>query len=1223
MPSLPSRLNVPRWLQRTLAVGALLALLWSAVVGWWLPGFLKPRIEAAASEALGAPLEIDRLEFSPWRLEAGVLGLRLGSADAPWLRVAELRANVSTQSLWRLAPVIEQVFVREPQVELERLAADRYNVTPMLEALARRPPAPPDSEPARFALYNIRLEAGRIRLVDRLTQTEHRIEQLRIGVPFLSNLPSHLAVDVEPLLDAVVNGSRLHVQGRTQPFHEGVRSAIAVDWQQIDLPRWVGALAPLLQGPLPAQVGQGQLDLKLSIAFEQAPAPASPQLRISGDLGVAGLQASLPQQGVALQLERLTVQGLDVQPLARRAVVERIRLQAPQVELDLPRLLAGSPPAAPAAAPGAASAASTPAPAGTTAAAWHWRVGQFELVDGRTVLRDPAWSQGQALAPVAVTLAGLDASADAPPATLAATLADAQGAKLALDGQVQPAKRSARLQADLAGFKPAPWLAPWQAQLPVQLLDASLALQAQAEVGDDGWAVKGGALQLAGLNVQPAGSKVDRGRAAVDRLVLPRLDLSGLEAEGRRGEPVVAKLANLTLEGLNLKASRDERSAIAWMPAAPPRDDAAQAATPSGAPAPRWQIGELRCKDCALAFNDRSVKPAAAFGIARTDLAVRQLGSDLGQTLNFELATQALGGGRVKASGTARPQPLAVRSRVDVNGLDLRMLQPYLEPHLNLSLASAKASAAGELRVEGSAREAVSQARWRGRLALNEMRALDQLNQAEFLRFKGLELAGADLGWQPSGVEADLGEVALEDFYGRVIVNADGRLNLLDIAKRAGEAGPRSLTTPESATSPASVPAPTAEPASAAARPASAASAAGGTTPPPQLRWRAIRLAGGTVDFTDNFIRPNYSAKLTDIAGEVSALAWNDPQPATIKIAGKVDGSAPLEIGGSMHPLGPRLATDITASARGIDITRLTAYSGRYAGYGIEKGTLSVKVRYKIENGKLEAQNNLYLDQLTFGDKVDSPSALKLPVLLAVSLLKDRNGVIDIDLPISGSLDDPQFSIGGIIVRVIVNLITKAITAPFSLLASAFGGGQQELGYVEFAAGSSDLGDASRQRLDTLAKALNDRPGLKLEATGRADPAVDEAALRAQHLDRLMRVAKAKSTGELPDSVKIEPVERARWLEAAYKAAELKDKPRNALGFAKGLPPAEMEALLLRSAPAGEGPLRALADQRGDRVKAYLTAKVPPERVLLTASRLGTEGIEDKGGTARVGFALK
>jgi len=280
-------------------------------------------------------------------------------------------------------------------------------------------------------------------------------------------------------------------------------------------------------------------------------------------------------------------------------------------------------------------------------------------------------------------------------------------------------------------------------------------------------------------------------------------------------------------------------------------------------------------------------------------------------------------------------------------------------------------------------------------------------------------------------------------------------------------------------------------------------------------------------------------------------------------------------------------------------------------------------VRYRIVDGKLEAENQLYLDQLTFGDKVDSPSALKLPILLAVALLKDRNGVIDIHLPISGSLDDPKFSIGGIIVKVIVNLITKAITAPFALLASAFGGGGEELGYVEFEPGSTALSEASSRRLDTLAKALLDRPALRLEATGRADPAQDEVALRRQHLDRLMRAAKAKSSGDLPDSVTIEPAERPRWLEAAYKAADLKTKPRNAIGLAKSLPPEQMEALLLESAPAGEEALRTLANQRGDRVKAYLSTKVPPERVLLTASRLGTEGIEDKGRTTRVGFALK
>ena len=387
-----------------------------------------------------------------------------------------------------------------------------------------------------------------------------------------------------------------------------------------------------------------------------------------------------------------------------------------------------------------------------------------------------------------------------------------------------------------------------------------------------------------------------------------------------------------------------------------------------------------------------------------------------------------------------------------------------------------------------------------------------------------------------------------------------------------------------------------------------------------KLRWQGITLSKGRVDFTDNFIKPNYSADLTRIEGAISAVASDKPEPATVSVAGAVDDGAPLQITGQLHPLGPRLYTDIQGSAKGIELTRLTPYAARYAGYNIEKGSLSVNVHYKVDGGKLEADNKIFLDQLTFGDKTDSPDATKLPVLFAVSLLKNTRGEIDINLPISGSLDDPQFSVGGIIWRVFVNLITKAVTAPFSLLS---GGGGDELGFVPFEAGSAVLSDAARQRLDALAGKLNDRPALKLEATGRADPAVDVDGLRQAHVDRLMRVAKAKATGQSPDDVSVGADERDTWLTAAYKAADIK-KPRNLVGLAKSLPPADMLALLKASAPVGPEVLRDLADTRGNAVKAYLSARISPERVLLTASKVGVDGLaQDKGPSSRVQFDIK
>ena len=1221
MPASSTRGALARRLLKLGAVLAALALLWTLAVGWALPKLLKPRLEAAASGALGAPLTLEGLELAPWSLRARVLGLRLGPAEAPWLRIAEVEADVSSESVWRLAPVLESLSVREPQVELERFEPGRFNVTPMLDALAGRPPAPADAEPARFALANIRLDGGRLRFVDRVADAEHRVEALQLGVPFVSNLPSRVAVHVEPLLDAQVNGSRLQLQGRTLPFTDGQQSSVDIDWQGLDVAAWIEALAPLLPQPLPVAVRQGRLDLALKVDFERRADPQPPLLRVGGGATLSDLALDAPAQGAKLAWAQLAVEGLDLRPLERQAVVGALRLQSPAGEVDLSTLLAPRADAT-AARAGASAPVAVSAPASAPAAGqtvWQWRIDRVEVADGSLLLREPAWPEGQRLAPLALQLDGLDGRAEAAPANWSFSFADALGATLQAGGTLAPASRSATAKVELQGLQPAPWLQPWAVRLPARLLEGRLALQAEAEAAPSGWSLRGGALQLTGLQLQPAAAPV-KGPAA-DRLALEKLELAGLQMRGAAGAPPVAEASSLRLEGLDLKAQRDEDGRLAWLPVAAEDSPPVAASPDDPAPAPRWQLAELRCSGCAVAITDRGVAPAQTFGLTRAELALRSLSDDLAKPIGIELAAQAIGGGRLRVAGSAQPQPLALRGKVDIDALDLRALQPYLDPHVNVVLASAKASAAGELRVDGSATVPVAALRWRGRLALNELRALDKGNQAEFVRFKGLALTGADLGWKPEGLEADLGTIALDDFYGRVIVNADGRLNLLDIARREGDAADRSLTTPSAA------PAAAAPNAASPSAPAPAASApAAGTAPaaPLPLRWQAIQLAGGTVDFTDNFIRPNYSAKLTDIAGEVSALAWNDPQPATVKVSGKVDGSAPLEIAGTMHPLGARLATDITASARGVDITRLTAYSARYAGYGIEKGTLSVKVRYTIENGKLEAQNNLYLDQLTFGDKVDSPDALKLPVLLAVSLLKDRNGVIDIDLPISGSLDDPQFSIGGIVVRVIVNLITKAITAPFTLLASAFGGGGQELGFVEFAPGLDELGDASRQRLDTLAKALADRPGLKLEATGRADAAVDEAELRRRHLDRQMRVAKARSRGELAESVKIEAAERTRWLEAAYKASDLTTKPRNALGFAKSLPPEEMEALLLAGAPVGEPQLRELADRRGDRVKAYLTATIDPGRVLLTSSKLGREGLDAAAATTtRVDFAIK
>jgi hypothetical protein len=321
------------------------------------------------------------------------------------------------------------------------------------------------------------------------------------------------------------------------------------------------------------------------------------------------------------------------------------------------------------------------------------------------------------------------------------------------------------------------------------------------------------------------------------------------------------------------------------------------------------------------------------------------------------------------------------------------------------------------------------------------------------------------------------------------------------------------------------------------------------------------------VFFSDRFIKPNYSANLSELTGQLSGFssvpAGAVPDMADLSLRGKAEGTADLEITGKLNPLAQPLALDIRGRMRDLELPPLSPYSIKYAGHGIQRGKLSMDVNYVVRpDGQLTASNRLVLNQLSFGDKVDGAPA-SLPVKLAVALLADRNGVIDVDLPISGSLNDPQFRLAPLIFRVIVNLVVKAVTAPFSLLAGALGGGGDELSTVAFAPGSAMLGADARAGLDKVARALTDRPALRMTVVGTASLDAEREALKREKLADLLRAEKRRAAGlAATAAVTLAPEEEPALLAAVYRRADIA-KPRNLIGLAKDLPPAEMRSLLL------------------------------------------------------------
>ncbi|MCW5622323.1 MAG: DUF748 domain-containing protein, partial [Burkholderiales bacterium] len=665
-----------------------------------------------------------------------------------------------------------------------------------------------------------------------------------------------------------------------------------------------------------------------------------------------------------------------------------------------------------------------------------------------------------------------------------------------------------------------------------------------------------------------------------------------------------------------------------------------------------WQITLNRADvdKWTIAFTDLATQELVKIVAGDVRLRASNLSNQRNRNGRINLQTTLNDTGSVKVSGAVALDPVKADLDVDVQAFGLVPLQPYFTDKVNILLSSGDASAKGKALLAMTTDGKIAGG-FKGEASLTDFASIEKASSEDLLKWQSLFVGGIDYDFEPMALSIE--EVALSNFFTRIIIFPDGRLNLQDIMVKEGAQDAADDATVPSSTATAPAPAPPSgrEGGSAAqqtaqvsptpgrdARPGNDSTPSAAPPPPespatmPPVRIAKVTLQGGDVNFTDLFIKPNYSANLTDIGGSVLGLSSELNTTADVDLRGRFARTAPVEIKGKINPLIQNLYLDVAANVRDIELGPFTPYSGKYVGYAIEKGKMNFDVAYKVENRKLSAQNKLVLDQLTFGEKIESPDAIKLPVLLAVALLKDRNGVIDVNLPISGSLDDPKFSIGGIVIRIIFNLIEKAVTAPFALIGNLLGGagGGEELSFIDFDYGTFTLSEAGQDKVSKLQTALVDRPGLKLDITGRADPEQDREGLRRYRFDQQVKAEKLKDLVKQGDAVKsvdevtIDPAEYEKYLKRAYRAAKFA-KPRNAVGMVRNLPQEEMEKLMLTNIQVSDDDLTQLAIQRAQAAKDAITrdGKVALERVFLLAPKVEAGKADDKSKPSRVEFSLK
>jgi uncharacterized protein involved in outer membrane biogenesis len=674
-------------------------------------------------------------------------------------------------------------------------------------------------------------------------------------------------------------------------------------------------------------------------------------------------------------------------------------------------------------------------------------------------------------------------------------------------------------------------------------------------------------------------------------------EVSWTEMRLEQLEVAVAKqwvrVGRVGLTGPQVNVTRDTQGRWMfedWLAPAP--------STPSpGAASHPWQLdmGPLQISEGVGSLDDQFVPGGAKLETRdfKVSMGAWQLGAASPQMISVKVdftvgaQTQRRSAGQFVFDGAVhwpwfaaeqvQTPGLQLKGHLQLNRFPLQRLRAYGADWLNFNLRRADLSYTGDLDL--TLPKAGPGLQLQGNLVLENLRALNSSDGGVLLDIQALNLRGIELGLEAGTLKRlKIAETGLSDFFAHVLVDAQGHLNLQHLVKAQASAS-SSLAPSDSA--------------------------------PAKPVWilGPIGVVNGRVLFTDHFIKPHYSADITELAGSLGATSnqkgQTDTALADLNLRGRVAGSGTLEVSGRINPLTRPVALDVRGQVRDLELPQLSPYSRKYAGYGIERGKLSAQVNYRISaEGQLQASHQIVLNQLRFGERSDSPDTPDLPVKLAAALLADRHGVIDINLPVSGSLQDPDFRVGAIVGKMMLNLIGKAIISPFSLISGVFSS-QEQLQSIEFMPGRADLDAASRQKLHSVAQLMIDKPALHLTMVGEAHLDSEREAWRRAQLGEAIAAEKVR---HLPrDAQTVVPVldqnseEYTALLQSVYRRSPI-PKPRHLSGLIKDLPLAEMEALLLAAVSVDETDMRGLAQARAQQVRGYLLSlNVPATQLFLGA----------------------
>jgi hypothetical protein len=1175
---------------------------------------------------LGRPVVIGSVSVNPYRLVLGIKDFAIEEKEGgDFISASSLLVDLSMGSLFKFAPVIEALELDSLVVNLILKKDGSFNFSDLIERFKKNPNNFPIADSALsepeifgFLLSNTKISNTNIHFSDQISGKDHVIENFNLDLPLLSSIEKHKQTKTLADIDLVLNQADIKIKLESLPFTRGRDSVVTLKTGTIDLLPYLKYL------PLPETliVKRMETSLDLVMTYSQTSDKKKPSLILKGEVGIANIDIQDADRTQVLTAPKIDITLAPSDLLDKRLELASLKILSPKVYLTrdangnlnlLKYVPEGKVPVDKGGRPEPEKEKTMVSGGDKESPGFVFLLDTGEIVDASLLFTDAANKTpfNTILSPVSVQVRDIVAQKGIS-GKYSISLKTEIDESMASAGQFSTAPLALEGSVTLLGLvlkKYLPYvenLINFDIQEGQLDLDAGFILSEDDRSEDDSKVsavIHNKELRLTNLKVWDrvnkempvsipevivTGSVFDTGKQ--------RLDMGKIKTA--KGKIILKRQADGTINLVN------NLLPVHISPVNQKNPNTVSPAIGADENKGSWEISlsDFSLGKYGIDIFDAATKEPVEIKLSDISLHAGNFKTWGKETSGISVGMAMNKTGRVQVKGDLVLSAQTADLDVSLDKIDIQSLQPYFTEQVNILVTKGLIQTQGQLSLSMKEKNN-PRVSFKGKSSVTDFVSLGKFSGKEFFKCNSLYLAGMDISLLP--VKVAVQDISLTDFYSRVIISKKGNINLKQIMEGSENAKSGSQ----------------AEPAPAAQKE--------NTSPRPEITISNVTLQGGQIYFEDNFTQPNVFADMKEIAGQIKGLSSMEGiAPADLKLRGLHGQSSPLNIVGRISPLTQKQFLDLNISFKDIELTHFSSYSIKYIGYEIEKGKLVLDLNYQIDGNLLKARNRFFLDQFTLGKKVDSKDATSLPVPLAISLLKNADGQIDLNVPLSGNLDDPEFSFSVAFFEVLGNLIMKVITSPFKALGAIFGGGE-DLGFVNFEYGSDAIPDNEIQKINKLIEILEKKNELELDIEGTYDKIADGEALGKKEYDAFIKSEKlkilaAKGTPvSSPEQITLLPKERESAVLAAYELADF-PKPREEDGKEKQISTEEKEKLLITHMDINEQQLIRLAMARAENIKNHIlsTAKVVPERIFLLNPGEAEAG-PDQETFGRVIFSIK